>query len=200
MIVDRTVNSMEELAQKMIALEDQAFSEFAAIFGYRFRALFLKKGLTAADAEDLAVSCVTDIALKVNRYEKTQEGSFEAWVFTLARHALVDWRRKNQATVPLDEEMQMRQSSETDSTPNLKIIFAVHEALDQLSEDNRTLVQLRNFGGNYTYAEIGEQLCIEEGTARVRYSRAKNELRALLEKDPRVQPYIERGKKSKPNL
>lgn len=71
---------LEELAKRMIALEDNAYYEFADIFGTKFKSYFLRHGLSDFNAEDLASTCITDIALKVGKYKQIENGNFEAWV------------------------------------------------------------------------------------------------------------------------
>jgi hypothetical protein len=51
----------------MLALDADAYYEVAEVSGSSLRRLFLQSGLPASDAEDLATSCMTDIALKVHR-------------------------------------------------------------------------------------------------------------------------------------
>jgi len=86
----------EDLAARMIELDEDAFREFAEFFAPKFRAFFLARGLGILDAEDLTITCITDIALKVPRYRPTHGANFEKWVFTLARHSLADWWRDHQ--------------------------------------------------------------------------------------------------------
>ncbi len=190
---------MEELAKRMVALDDRAYGEFANIFGPRFRALFLARGLTLSDAEDLAVSAVTDIALKVEKYRPMKAGSFAAWVFALARHTLADWfrrhRGKQQAEVPLFKDVPTKGRAAYDLEPNMDIVLAVQDGLAQLSETDRDIIQLHDLGGEHTYAEISERLHMQAGTVKVRHFRALRQLEAVLENDSRIKKLL-RLKKS----
>lgn len=181
----------EELARRMVALDDQAFREFADVFGPRFRSLFLRHGLPVWEAEDLAVSCVTDIALKVDRYKPTSGGSFVAWVFHLARHAMVDWWRGHKATVPLDDALVPNGLQDTVTEPNLDIALAVRDAVAQLPETDQLAIQLRDLGPQHSYAEIGARLGMQPGTVRVRHTRTLRRLKLLLEKDPRLKGLLD---------
>ena len=183
---------LEELVARMTALEDRAYREFAGMFGPRLRSFFLAHGLSISDAEDLAANCVTDIALKVNRYKYVQGGSFKAWVFTLARHALADWWRKHIPTVQLLDDVA---ADETD--PNMEVVVAVREAVAQLPETDQSIVMLRDLAEEHTYAEIGELLSIRPGTVRVRHFRALKRLESILEIDPRIKRLLERDGNSK---
>jgi RNA polymerase sigma factor (sigma-70 family) len=176
----------ERLPERMVALEDRAYQEFADHFGPRFRALFLHCGLVASDAEDLAVSCITDIALKVGRYRRS-EGNFEAWVFLLARRALVDWWRRHRPTQPLLEDL----SAEESAAPDPDLLQSVREALAKLSEDDQTIICLRDFGTEHSYAEIAQRLGIQTGAARTRHLRALQRLESLLGQDARVRSFLD---------
>ena len=175
-------------------MEDQAFREFGDIFGPRLRAFFLVHGLAVSDAEDLAVSCVTDIALKVEKYKPMKDGGFEAWIFTIARHTLVNWWRNYRATVPLPDDLPTQEPPSDELGLNMEVILAVTDAVAQLSEIDRTIVQLRDLGVENTYAEISERLCIPSGTVRVRHFRALKKLQSLLQRDQRIRIILERGK------
>lgn len=186
--------NMEDLACRMSALEEESFYEFAGLFGPRFRALFLSRGLTHADADDLSISCVTDIALKVGQYKHVANGSFEAWVFTLARRYLIDWWRSRHASVPLPDDLPLSIPSNEEFEPDSELVSAVRAAMAQLSEADQTLIRLRNMEGEYTYAEAGASLGISAGAARVRHFRALNRLEGLLLKDQRIKKHLDRRK------
>lgn len=182
--------NLEQLAQRMVALEDQAYQDFADHFGRRFRTLFLHQGLGGSDAEDLAVSCISDIALKVDRYRPgAGAGGFAGWVFTLARNAVIDWLRRHRPTVPLLEQAPAPSGPDSDQ----ELYHAVWEALAQLSPDDQAIIRLRDLERECSYAEIGEHLGIQTGAARTRHSRALHRLASLLDRDPRVRAAIGRG-------
>lgn len=189
MHVARSITEIDGLATRMGALEEEAYNEFAHIFGPRLRAFFIKRGLTEADAEDLAASCVTDIALKVKKYRQLTEGGFAAWVFTLARHALSDWHRTHRPTEPLPEDLTAP-SIEEEPEEETSAILAVQEALSQFSELDRSLILLRNLRLEETYAALGKLHGISEGAARTRHFRALKQLKAILEVDPRIKEFL----------
>lgn len=183
--------NLSDLADRMRALDEQSFHEFARIFGPRFKSLFRRKGLIEPDADDLASSCITDIALKIDKYQAVEHASFKAWVYTLAYHYLVDWWRHRRATIPLSDELQISLPSDEEIEPNLEIVLAVRDAMARLSEIDQTLVKLRNLETEHSYNEIGKSLGMRPSTARVKHSRALSRLKKLLEKDPRIGRLIE---------
>lgn len=192
MRVAKYVNDIDSLAARMLALEEEAFTDFARVFGPRFRAYFIRRGLPVVDAEDLAVSCVTDIALKIEKYKPVAGGGFEAWVFTLARRALFDWWRERRATEPLPDDLPAPLPGEPEEG-ELAVVEAVRDAVAQLPEADQALIELRDLGGEYTYSEISQQLGLSPQGARVRHFRALKRLKSILEKDPRIGKLLERS-------
>jgi hypothetical protein len=75
--VSQVKSDIESLPARMAALEDDGFREFALYFGPRFRAFFLRRGLPEMEAEDLSVSCVTDVSLKIDKYDPHRGGHFD---------------------------------------------------------------------------------------------------------------------------
>lgn len=191
----RELQSLEDLPARLKNTEPAAFEEFAEHFGPRFRAFFIAKGLQPGDAEDLAATCVTDIQLKVDRYRQLPRGSFKAWVFVLARHAMADWyreRRRGQTRGSL-REVALNVDLEV-VLADTKAILAVQEAIAKLPRVLREVVALRDLESQMTYQQIGERLGIKEGTARVRHLRALRQLRMQLEPLPNAEPHQQSAK------
>jgi RNA polymerase sigma factor (sigma-70 family) len=197
MRMTRSRENLADLAARMLAAEDPAFIEFADYFGPRFRSLFISRGLSPADAEDLAVSCVTDTALKIDKFKAKDGGNFEGWVFTVARHYVADWRRRMKlATAVIDESVAAAKpaSHGQENEPNEEVVAAVREALTQLPEDDVTLIKYRNLGAEHTFAELARRVGITPEAARVRHFRALRRLKLLLEADPRLTSILCRAK------
>jgi RNA polymerase sigma factor (sigma-70 family) len=185
--------AIECLARRMSALEDEAFKEFSDLFGPRIRGYLIIHGLNPADAEDLAGSCITDIALKVDRYREIEGAGFTAWVFALVRHALVDWWRRRRAELPYIDNIESENLfDDNDPEPNVELIVTVREALAGLDEVDRTILDLRYSGMQQSFVEIGEQLGIKSNAARVRHHRALDKVRSRLETDTRLSKILRR--------
>lgn len=193
MRVPRSKENLAHLAARMLDADEQAFVEFADYFGPRFRALFISRGLSPSDAEDLAVSCVSDTALKVDKYRAENSGNFEAWTFTIARHYVADWQRKKKlGTVALDESTAaaLPAPDDFDVEPNKEIVAAVQDALIQLTEADVISIKYRNLGAEHSFAELALRLGVSQEAARVRHFRALKRLRALLEMESRITNFL----------
>ncbi|MDQ3821104.1 MAG: hypothetical protein M3362_25945, partial [Acidobacteriota bacterium] len=76
---------------------------------------------------------------------------------------------------------------------NLEVIAAVREALAELSETDQIILQLRYFGMQHSFAEIGQHLGLRPDTARVRHHRAIDKVKSLLKKDTRLSRILKRA-------
>lgn len=185
----------DSLALRLASLDEAAFDEFGHEFGPRLLGYFQRLGLSTADAESLAVTCVTEASMKAVQYVPRADGSFTGWVYKLAYHQLVDWKRENSRTRTLTTDDGLDAVAapccdKSDPNPgetNLGVFDAVHGAMEELSELDRKIVQLRNFGAVHTYDEISEILSITVGSARVRHLRACKKLEQILSRYPAIQ-------------
>jgi RNA polymerase sigma-70 factor (ECF subfamily) len=194
---DSPSSRLEGLPERLIALDPKAFEEFARDFGGVFRHYFLDSGLQPFEAEDQAVSLISDITLKVvnGHYHQRDDGSFRAWVFAVLRTAVKDCWRKRGRQLPsalLREDTPQQAASRAE--PDLDLILAVREAIAGLPESARQVVQLRDLEGERNYEEIAGELGITVGAARVRHSRAIAQLAESLTSDDRLKRVLDRAR------
>jgi len=187
---------VEDLPRRLLDLEPQAFQDFARAFSTSFRRFFLDRGLPPFEAEDQALSLITDIPLKVigGHYHERDGSSFTSWVFALLRNAATDWWRRRYRdvdVVPIREDAAESKDEPWDPR-DIDVVLAVRDALAALPDQARQIVQLRDLEEERDYAEIAAQLGIAAGTARVRHSRALEQLARVLAQDPRLKRIIDR--------
>jgi RNA polymerase sigma-70 factor, ECF subfamily len=114
------------------------------------------------------------------------EDAFRAWVFTVARHRLVDWQRRaaRRATVPLDgvadrpaadDPIQVALEDE-----ELEAALAV---LRRLPRDQAEVILLRVLAG-FSAAQVAIMLGKREGTVRVLQHRGLRRLAELVPREP----------------
>jgi RNA polymerase sigma-70 factor (ECF subfamily) len=117
------------------------------------------------------------------RGHETKEESRKAWLFRVAYHEAMAWRRRegvgdrvlrraawhtNGAAGPADEPLL-----------RLEAVQSVREALEKLPPDQRQVVRLRIYEEK-TFAKIAQELNIPLGTALGRMRSAMTKLRAAL--------------------
>ena len=130
-------------------------------------------------AEDL----VQDIFMRILKYRSTfrDAGSFETWLFSIARNARADYFRKRRFNEPLAEEAM--EQPETSPGPGRQLEVdreraRLRRALMLLREDKRELIVLARYQ-DMKYEQIAEMLGIEVGAVKVRIHRAIRELRDI---------------------
>ena len=118
------------------------------------------------DAEDLTSQVFTEVLEGLADYR--EQGSFAAWLFTIARRkAIAAYRRRN-PTLPLDAASQIPESTEDpleqvvlgEQMERMAALFA------ELDEDQRDLLRLR-FTAGLGYAEIGAILGRSEAAVKM---------------------------------
>jgi RNA polymerase sigma factor (sigma-70 family) len=185
---------IEQIAQRMIHSNEQAYREFARYFGPRFRSYFMKSGLSESESEDLAVSCISDVGIKIHQYKQKTNGSFQAWVYTFARNALADWYRKREMTVQLHENIAISDDDKSNSKYWISILVIVEDLMRTFNEIDRCIIQLRYFGGEYSFREIARRVKLKETNVRVRHHRILQKLREQLEPIPQIQAVLTQRK------
>ena len=106
----------------------------------------------------------------------------KSYLFTIAYNQMIDHIRKNKR-INLTEEFRDNAAGTARQTGNAKRIL--EEALQQLSETQRSLVMLKDYEG-YNYAEIGVITGLNESQVKVYLHRARLQLREYIVKPENV--------------
>jgi RNA polymerase sigma factor (sigma-70 family) len=164
----------------MTAVRDGDLAKLGLLFERYHAGLFDFLSRMTGDrtsAEDL----VQDIFVRVLKYRATyrDDGSFETWLFRIARNARADYFRTRQALEPLAAEALERPEPGPGPMRRLEADrerARLKQALLQLREDKRELIVLVRYRG-MKHEQIAELLGIETGAVKVRLHRALRELR-----------------------
>jgi RNA polymerase sigma-70 factor (ECF subfamily) len=154
---------------------------FDGLYGY---AMVLSRDRT--EAEDLVQeTCVRAI----KAIESLQPGSnAKSWLFTILRNIWLNQMRQRRAApkmVELDvDESTAETAVEPSKDPHALYVSKVErelvrEAIQQLSEELREIIVLREYG-ELSYQEIASVLGCPAGTVMSRLGRARSKLRSLL--------------------
>lgn len=100
------------------------------------------------------------------------------WLFGIARGTLLNHARGQRRRWALADRIRLEPSDER-SGPPADTGAEVRDAIDRLDPDHAELVRLVHWDG-FALVEAAELLGIPASTARGRYQRAKEELRAAL--------------------
>jgi RNA polymerase sigma-70 factor (ECF subfamily) len=133
-------------------------------------------------AEDLASETWLRAARDLHGF-RGEEDDFRAWIFTICRHALVDWQRRAMRTVPTVSDPGTSERPAADDTEAEAIDdIATEEALalvSQLPSDQADVVLLRVVAGLDT-ERVARILGKRAGTVRVIQHRALRRLAELV--------------------
>ncbi len=135
----------------------------------------------ADDAEEL----LQEIFIKALRQGKKfcSVDNPRAWLFQVARHALIDHYRKNREYLPLDEGIPQ---PETEPLPAVDALSqCLPRVLEELPEVDRLAIVLCDIDGR-PQQELADQLGISLSGAKSRLQRARLRLRQQLETACRV--------------
>ncbi len=138
---------------------------------YRF---ILKNLRHEEDSRDVVQSAFEK--LWRNRQEIDAEKS-KSYLFTIAYHQMIDHIRKEKR-ITLKESFG-DSSGGTTSQPSNNLKKILEEALETLSETQRSLVLLKDYEG-YSYQEIGEITGLNESQVKVYLHRARIQLKSYL--------------------
>ena len=142
-------------------------------------------------AEEIVQSAFCTVAQKISAYE--EHGRFDSWVFRIAMNRLRDeMRRRKRQARPMEEETLIGvsggvQAPQEAFEPAERAALA--EALAELPEADRQIIDLRHVGG-MSFRQISEYLDEPVGTLLARHHRALKKIRELMghgnkpEKDP----------------
>jgi RNA polymerase sigma-70 factor (ECF subfamily) len=124
-------------------------------------------------AEELTQETFYQAIRSIDRYNGSCKLS--TWLCAIAKHALLNWRRKHPVQDEVAEADGLSASAEAEvmqKQGRMALIARMHE----LPEPGREVMYLRVFGG-LSFAEIGEVHGKSENWARVTYYRMKEKLR-----------------------
>jgi RNA polymerase sigma-70 factor (ECF subfamily) len=133
----------------------------------------------SADAEDIAQEAFIEIYRAARRYRPS--GSFQAFLFTIARRRLIDHYR-HQSRRPLDyldpsEYPMQSQASPEDGSRDIEEAF--HQALAALPDNQRQAILLRQ-QQELSYEEIAVALNASVSAVKSWIHRARQHLRTAL--------------------
>lgn len=166
----------------MLAVRQGDLDSLSRLFERHHRPLFGYLYRMAGDrvaAEDL----VQDVFVRVLKYRHTfrDEGSFERWLFQIARNVCRDFAGSRFTMDVLDDDMaiEAREPGPGAAFERREDAALVREALRRLPADKRELIVLSRYRG-MSYDQLAELLQAEAGTIRVRLHRAIRQLGEIL--------------------
>ncbi|MFN2521080.1 MAG: sigma-70 family RNA polymerase sigma factor [Candidatus Limnocylindria bacterium] len=134
----------------------------------------------ASDAEDVTSEVFTKAFANIHRY-RWQGKSFLAWLYTIARNAVTDRRRRDRPTIELDNAFGIAEQGPTahDQAVHGEQVQALRGAVKHLTGEQQEVLLLR-FAENLSSRQVAVKLGKNEGAIRALQFRALGRLRTLL--------------------
>ncbi len=148
------------------------------LFGFAYKSLG-ERGI----AEEIVQEVFTRAWRHAAAYDASR-ASVRTWLYQIARHAIVDARRRAAVRPPLATHEQAEPTAEDDraalSIEQAMLGWQVAAALEHLTPDHRQMIRLAHFQG-LTMREIAERCELPLGTVKSRTWYALRALRLVLE-------------------
>jgi RNA polymerase sigma-70 factor (ECF subfamily) len=128
------------------------------------------------EAEDIAQMAFIEAYVHLDRYDSRFR--FSTWLYKIATNLALMQLRKRREIRASDEELD-RIVSNLPSTDQPALARELHEAIDNLPIQHRTVVQMHYWQGK-SYREIAMYMGTSEGSIKGWMSRAKKQLKEVL--------------------
>jgi RNA polymerase sigma-70 factor (ECF subfamily) len=177
------MNNIHDLFEKAKTGDTDAFSTiYQEYYSPVFKYLYYRTQNKEL-SEDLAQDVFVKTLASVSTFQITDKSPL-AYLYTIARNTLIDWRRKKK-TISLSDEELIDVVSENEPSPEDAFIVAtnkdlVRECLAQLNDDQREIVSLK-FLDELSNKEIAEITGKREDAIRQIQVRGLRALAKLLE-------------------
>jgi RNA polymerase sigma-70 factor, ECF subfamily len=138
-----------------------------------------------ADAEDVTAQTFTEALAGLDRYR--EQGTFAAWLFTIAARRIVDHYRQSRPQLPLDALSALSAVHALNADGRSPLSQAIHNEtmaeltrlVSQLPDEKQELLRLR-FAAELTYAEIGGIVGRSEAAVKMAVNRLLRQLETAL--------------------
>ena len=185
----------KELIERCKKGDTEAFSDLVL----KYEGKFINYAFRMLRNEDAAQDAAQEAFLRAYRKINTFNGNsaFSTWLYTILNNICLDIIRKKKRTGE-ETHVSINQESNEDDEYELQIedtsagpyeslqkktaYEALYKALDELTEEHREVLVMRDLNG-LEYDQIAKITNTTLGTVKSRISRARLNLRKILEKD-----------------
>ena len=179
-IDDYIVAEDRHLVQLALTGDDTAFEYLFNRYRDAIHRLFVQWLRGGVDADDLLQETFIKVYIKLDRYRP--DYTFGQWVYTIAHNTFIDFVRRRQEDLPIDERFAAPASNTP--TPEQSVInqqqrTQIEHWLELLAPRYRQLIVMRFFD-EYSYEEIAAKLSLPLGTVKTQIHRAREQMCRLI--------------------
>ncbi len=130
-----------------------------------------------ATADDV----LQDVYVKINQHLHTlrQDAQLRAWVYQIARNAIIDFYRHQKPQVTLDAVLDLPDTPDETDDLTLRLTHSIQNMLKVLPDDYQQALILTEYEG-LSQKELANRLGLSLSGAKSRVQRARKMLRELL--------------------
>jgi RNA polymerase sigma-70 factor (ECF subfamily) len=172
-------------AQLMERLQDDATGEALRALYRTYAGELLGFALNALGERGAAEEIVQEVFTRAWRHAERYDparGSVRTWLYQIARHAIIDARRRASVrpSLPLHAPAEADMGEGGPTIEQAMLGWQVVAALERLSPEHRQVIRLAHFQG-LSMREIAERTDLPVGTVKSRTWYALRSLRLVLE-------------------
>jgi RNA polymerase sigma-70 factor (ECF subfamily) len=179
-IADYIIADDKRLVELSLEGDDIAFEYLFNRYSEAIRRLLLHRSTSVEDTEDLLQETFIKVYVNLQRY--SSEYTFGQWIYTIARNTHIDFERRRQDDLSIDEKFASHVASTPspeDTLISIQQRSQIEQYIGSLPEQYRQLFVMR-FLEDYSYEEIAEKLHLPMGTVKTQIHRARERMCRLI--------------------
>ena len=165
------------LVERALKGDREAFGDLVDAHGAVIYNLLLRMTGDAEEARDLSQSTFVKAWQRLGSFRG--DSRFFSWVYRIAIHEALNFRRRRGPAEPLDESEPAREPGPAETYERNEEIDGVQTALLELRSEDREIIVLRHFLA-LSHIEIGGLLHVPDKTVKSRLHTAVLRLEAVL--------------------
>lgn len=182
-IVDYIIADDKKLVELALGGDDIAFEYLFNRYSEAIRRLLLHRSASVEDTEDLLQETFIKVYINLQRYSDNY--TFGQWIYTIARNTHIDFERRRQEDLSIDDKFSAPMActpSPEDNLINIQQRSQIEAYIGCLPQQYRQLFTMR-FLEDYSYEEIAEKLNLPMGTVKTQIHRARERMCRLIRND-----------------
>jgi RNA polymerase sigma-70 factor (ECF subfamily) len=174
-----TAETDANLIQRVAGGDSDAFTELYRRFARPVLAMAVRQLGDSGRAEEAAQETFAAVWRSARSFQP-ERGSGSAWLYAVARHAIIDRARQRREPVAEAPEEASAEAGPDERAEGSWLAWRVHSALEQVPERERVVLELAYWSG-LSQAEIASYLDVPLGTVKTRTRTGLARLAGLLE-------------------
>lgn len=166
---------------KQAVCSREAFAEFYRCHAPQLYRYFWLRTRCRATAEDLVSDTFAHALSSLHSYS-VRQGSFQCWLYGIARHCLAALYSKKSIRHEGDDDSHSQRTGLPASAPAVEERIDLWNAVSTLRPVEQEIIALK-FGSGFTYREIAEITGLREAYIGMLLCRALRKLRSLLDEE-----------------